>query len=210
MLEEFVREQRTLTPSRLISLPRKNLDALLVERGISLDDLDDVKAAIAGVGVVISPEDAIKFTFNRTDIVAQRYNTSAFPVFYSALDHETCLAEIKYHLEAWIAQSAPRYYQFLEVTFRGIALELCGHQTNHPEIISSTEIGYPFCQTLASRARTDGIDALSAPSARHTGVCLPIFYESAISQPVLANRLRFVFNGTTIEHEVFEVGARAN
>jgi RES domain-containing protein len=202
MFRTFNTEHRSMQLSRLVSLPQKAIEGLLLERGISTDDLDDIKAAVVGVGVVVSAEDAIKFTFNRFDIPAQRYNTKDFPAFYTALGHATCLAEITYHLGGLVTHAAPRYYQFLEVTFDGDLVELCGHEKDHQELISPTDAGYPFCQSLASDARAADYHALSAPSARApAGVCVPIFSASNISKPEISQRLRFILDGTGLTHE---------
>jgi RES domain len=202
MFRTFDTEHRSLQLSRLVSLPQKAIDALLLERGISTDDLEDIKAAVVGVGIVVSAEDAIKFTFNRIDIPAQRYNTGAFPAFYTALGHETCLAEVTYHLGGLVTQIAPRYYQFLELTFDGDLVQLCGHEQEHQELVSPTEAGYPFCQSLAADARAAGYHALSAPSARAVGTCVPIFFADNISKPEISQKLRFVFDGKSLSHEL--------
>lgn len=202
MIEAFEREQRELRVSRLVSLPEDRLEAILLDMNISLDDLDDVKAAVAGVGAIVTPQDAISATFQRADIRAQRYNTTDYPAFYTALCRDTCVAEISYHLNGSIAESGPRYYQFLEVTFSGEILELCGHQGNYPDLVSATDAGYPFCQSVAIEARQQGIHGLSAPSARHDGTCVPIFFEDAISNPEIKVSLRFTYENGAIRHEV--------
>jgi hypothetical protein len=175
---------------------------MLLEMGIAFDDLDDIKAAIAGVGVVVTPRDAVEFTFTREIHPVQRYNTEAFPVFYSALTQETCVAEIQYHLAASFGVGHPRYYHFVEVQFSGMALDLCGHEVDHPELISGSSAGYPFCQQLASIARLDGIDALYAPSARlEGGVCVPVFYLRALTDPQITGSLRFYSEGPAVTYE---------
>jgi hypothetical protein len=175
---------------------------MLLEMGIGFDDLEDVKAAIAGVGVVVTPRDAVEFTFAREIHPVQRYNTEAFPVFYSALMQETCVAEILHHLAASIGVGHARYYHFVEVQFSGMALDLCGHEGDHPELISASSAGYPFCQQLASMARLDGIDAFYAPSARHEGgVCVPVFYRHALTEPQITGSLRFYSEGPAVTYE---------
>jgi hypothetical protein len=111
------------------------------------------------------------------------------------------LAEIKYHLRASFAPSERRFYKFLYVTFSGVALMVAGHEGSHPELVSPTDAGYPFCQSLATAARDHGHDALYASSARHAGVCVPIFSEPTISSPVVAATVRFTFDGSVVQHE---------
>jgi hypothetical protein len=142
VIDQFDRSNETLRVSRLVSLSRAELDAILVGRSIALEDFDEVKAAVIGVGTIVSARDAIKQTFARTEILPQRYNTSSFVALYTAVARETCVAEITYHLGSEIQQSGPRYFQFLEVTFTGNILNLVGRQNDHPDLVSATSSGY--------------------------------------------------------------------
>ncbi|MBR1235618.1 RES family NAD+ phosphorylase [Bradyrhizobium sp. AUGA SZCCT0182] len=202
MLSAFASESKNIEVARLMSLPSKALEAILISRGIPPEDLDEVEATLKGIGVVITPADAIRFTFTRTPIPAQRFNTIHFPAFYTALDEPTCLAEIKYHLGHSLTTSERRFYQFLYVTFAGEALTVAGHEATHPDLVSPSDAGYPFCQRLASAARDDGKDALYATSARCSGICVPIFSEPTISNASIRATVRFTFDGTTVQHEV--------
>ena len=203
MIEEFERDDYTARVSRLVALPKTTLDAILVGRNISLEDFEEVKSAVLGIGAVVTAEEAILRTFERTEISAQRYNTTSFPVFYSAVARETCIAEISYHLGDAIKQSGPRYYQFLDVTFSGSALHLCGHQARYPDLVSPTSAGYPFCQKLASEARLNGVEGLCAPSARHvSGTCIPIFVRNSISSPSINGSIQFHWDGSAISHAI--------
>jgi hypothetical protein len=112
------------------------------------------------------------------------------------------LAEVSHHLAGLVTQTAPRYYQFLQVTFDGEIVELCGHEGEHPEFVSQTDAGYPLCQTIAVDARAARYHALSAPSARISGTCVPIFFASNISKPEITQRLRFVFDGASLSYEL--------
>jgi hypothetical protein len=203
VIEEYHREVRSAQVLRLVALPRERLETILTERGIAFDDLEDVKAALVGVGAVLTAEDAVAYTFSREVHLPQRFNTAEFPAFYSALGKDTCIAEVKYHLSALVSTAFPRYYHFLEVAFNGTALVLCGHQGDHPELISASNSGYPFCQELAAAARQDGIDALYAPSARHSGgICVPVFHAHVLSSPQITGSLRFLLNETAFDHEM--------
>ncbi len=202
MLDPFQRETVSEQVSRLIALPTKPVEAILVARGIPLEDLDEVKAALASVGAVVTPRDAVRYTFTRNPILPQRYNTAQFPTFYTAQDHNTCIAEIKYHMAGYIAAFEIWYYHFLEVAFSGDILNLVGHEVEYPDLVSASDAGYPFCQKLATAARDEGIEGLHAPSARRSGgVCVPIFFEKAISHPAISSTVRLSIAGTVIEHE---------
>lgn len=203
MLAKFARQQRRHQVSRLASFPLKSIETLLLERGVSPEDMEDVKAALVGVSAVISAEDSLRSIFSRTQHYSQRYNDTTFAALYTALDHETCLAEISYHIGPSVVVGAPRYYQFVEMTYDGMSLELCGHEVKYPELVSQSDEGYPFCQAIALQAKTEKIDALHAPSARRRGgVCVPIFTISSVTKPEISQRLRFISDGTSLYHQM--------
>lgn len=201
MAPNFSTAKKTLNVARLVSIPPKALEAILVSRGIPLEDIDDVEAALLGIGAVFTPTEAVRFVFTRSTIPPQRFNTEHFPAFYTALDEPTCLAEIKYHLTGAFAVSERRYYQFLYVTFSGSVVVTIGQEALYPDLTSSTSAGYPFCQSIATAARSAGHDALYASSARCSGICVPIFSEGAISAPRIETTVRFVFDGSVMHHE---------
>ena len=204
MLEGFSSQTRTLDVARLVSLPSKTLGAILIARGIPLEDIDEVEAAVIGVGVVITATDAIRFTFTRSPIPPQRFNTEHFPALYTATEESTCLAEIKHHIrETFTTLTERRYYQVLHVNFSGSTLVTAGHEDSHPDLISSTSAGYPFCQALAEAARSVGHDALYASSARQAGGrCLPIFSEDSLWGATITKTIRFSFDGTQVRHQI--------
>lgn len=198
----FATAKKTLNVARLVSIPPKTLEAILVSRGIPLEDIGDVEAALLGIGAVFTPADAVRFVFTRTTIPPQRFNTEHFPAFYTAIDEPTCLAEIKYHLTSAFTVSERRYYQFLYATFSGSVVVTFGQEASYPDLISSTSAGYPFCQSVATTARSAGHDALYASSARCSGICVPIFSEGAISTPHIETTVRFTFDGSVLHHEM--------
>lgn len=201
MLAGFLNENRTLDLVRLVSIPDKNLSAILVSRRIPLEDLGAVEEALLGIGPVITAADAIRFTFTRSPIPPQRFNTAHFPALYTAVDEPTCLAEIKHHLR--FAVTEQRYYHFLYVTFTGRALVTAGHEADHADLVSPTETGYTYCQALATEARAAGNDALYASSARNPGgICMPIFSQSTLSAPSIRTTIRFTYDGVDVHHQV--------
>lgn len=203
MLADFASEHKALNVARLASIPSGNLSALLVARGIPLEDLHAVEDALRGVGPVITAADAIRYIFTRSPIPPQRFNTALFPALYTALDEPTCLAEIKHHLPGSFAVTEQRYYQFLYVTFTGTALVTAGHEANHSDLVSASAAGYTYCQALATEAHAAGNDALYASSARNPeGICVPIFSEQALSAPSITTTVRFTYDGVEVHHQV--------
>jgi hypothetical protein len=89
----------------------------------------------------------------------------------------------------------PRHYRFLEVAFSGAILDLSGHEAKYPDLASPTESGYPFCQSLAAKARAMPVDGLHTPSARRKdGTCVPVFTESALGNESFAGHATFTPN----------------
>ncbi len=69
---------------------------------------------------------------------------------------------------------------------------LVGGEKRHPDLVSKTEAGYPFCRALGREAVRQNIDGFLTPSARHDGgTCAPAFAEAAIAQLKPNHRGRF-------------------
>jgi RES domain len=137
-----------------------------------------------------------------------RYGTGRFgdgstPVFYSALAEETCRAEVAHHLNDKVALAPfPRFYHLLECDFTGIVIDLHGKEIEHPELISPTDDGYPFCQAVAKDARNTGAHALHTPSARHrSGTCAPVFARSNLSRERAVARAMLVPENGALKYE---------
>ncbi len=193
MIDEFESGRQTVRVARLVSLPKKSLNVQLLERNIAAEDIEDVASAVQAVEPIMTAEDAINFTFTRTPIPAQRYNTSRFRVLYTAVERETCIAELRHHVGRFVEEGAPRFFQVIEATANGSMVELCGYEEDYPELVSPTDAGYPFCQALALEAMEAGHHALRAPSARaQGGKCVPIFYRDNVSDISAEERLSFV------------------
>lgn len=193
MIEKFESGQQTVRVARLVSLPKKPLNVQLLERNIAAEDLEDVASAVRAGEPIMTAEDAINFTFKRTPIPAQRYNTSSSCALYTAVERETCIAELRHHVGRFIEEGIPRFFQVIEVTASGSMVELCGHEEDYPELVSPTDAGYPFCQALALEAMKAKHHVLRAPSARaRGGQCVPIFYRDNVSNISAEEHLSFV------------------
>jgi hypothetical protein len=192
LLDEFKRGSRNEAVLKLASLPKSSIEEVLLRRGLDPNSIEDAKAVLALVGTPITPHDVVGYCFTKHGAPPAfgkgRFGDGSFPVFYTALERETCEEEVRYHLqEAIAAVPFTRFYQLISCDFSGVVLDLCGKEQDHPELVSKTESGYPFCQALAQTARSSGIEAFHALSARRDGgICTPVF-----SHPTLANP-RFV------------------
>jgi hypothetical protein len=192
------REHRNEIVLRLASLPKRDIEDFLLRRGLDPASIDDVKAALAAVGTPITPQEAVNYSFTAhgapPTFGTGRFGDGTVPVYYAALEMKTCEREVKYHLAKEIAVvPLPRLYQLIACDFAGDILDVCGHEHDHPELVSETDSGYPFCQALAQRAIASNIDAFHTPSARRLGgICTPVFSHPALTSPRFADAAQVI------------------
>jgi hypothetical protein len=206
LLEGCERETRTDVLLKLASLPPDVLETSLRKRGIDPTSFADVKAALASVGIPLTAKDAVDYAFTLQGTPPSyswgRFGDGSSPVYYSALTEETCEAEVRYHLSSVSPPVLPRYYHVVACDFLGTVAILHGKEGDHPELISKTEAGYPFCQAVAEDARKMSIHALHTPSARHPeGTCTPVFYRANLSGERSIARTVFVPDGSGLRYE---------
>jgi hypothetical protein len=130
-----------------------------------------------------------------------RFGDGKAPVFYSALNEETCVGEIEYYISKPPIVPFPCFYQWLECKFSGNVTILNGKESTYPDLVSVDESGYGFCQALAATARNDNIHAFHAPSARHPGgTCAPVFFRANLSGEQLMAGASFTLSGDTLSY----------
>lgn len=189
MLEEYERRRQDEVVLKLASFPKLSIEETLLSRGLDPNSIGDAKAILALVGAPFTPDGAVAYSFTQHDSPPTfgkgRFGDGSYPVYYSALEMETCEEEVRHRLrEAKAAVPFDMYFQFIACDFSGAILHLCGSEGAHPELVSKTEDGYPFCQALAQVARNSAIDAFHSPSARRTGgICAPVFSRPALANP---------------------------
>jgi hypothetical protein len=97
LLDEFRRENSSGAVLRLASLPKVSIDNVLLRRGLDHDSIEEVKAALIAVGSPIAPQDVVDYSFTRHGTPPAfgkgRFGDGSAPVFYAALEQETCEAE---------------------------------------------------------------------------------------------------------------------
>jgi hypothetical protein len=189
LLDECERRTRNSVVLKLAALPKLSIDEFLLKRGLDPISIADAKTALALADAPVTPDGVVAYAFNKhgspPTFAKGRFGDGSYPVFYSALEMKTCVEEVRHRLkDARAAAPIDRYFQFIACDFSGVVLELCGKEKDHPELVSKTEDGYPFCQALAADARNSGIDSLHTPSARNAGgICTPIFSRPALANP---------------------------
>jgi hypothetical protein len=207
LLETCVREERSDTILKLASLPKARIETILLARGLDPGSIADAKEALARVDAPITPKEAVDYSFQRRgdpSIFGKgRFGDGTAPVFYAALEKETCQAEVKHHAEKEAAVDAlPRFYHLLACDFKGLVAILIGKEVEHPELISPTEEGYPFCQALARRAREARVRSFYTRSARHpAGTCTPVFARPNVTNERTIERMVLVRSGGEVRYE---------
>jgi hypothetical protein len=207
LLDKCPREHRNEIVLKLASLPKVSIDIFLLGRGIDPASIADVKAALASAGIPVTAKEAVDYSFARRGTPPTygkgRFGDGGAPVFYAALAEETCQAEVAHHIRNEIAPAPfPRFYHLLECDFTGIVINLHGKEIEHPELVSPTEDGYPFCQTLAKEARKAGVHSFHTPSARHPGgTCSPVFARSNLTGERAVARAMFEPHNGGLKYE---------
>jgi hypothetical protein len=180
---------------------------LLLRRGYDPGSISAAKAALALVGAPITPQDAVEYSFTRHGSPSAfgrgRFGDGSGPVFYAALEEETCVAEVRHHIkDEIIAVPSPRFFQLIACDFSGTVLVLIGKEADHPDLVSQTEAGYPFCQALGLSARASKIDAFHTTSARRNGgICSPVFSRPALANPRSISSVVFVTDSGGLKYE---------
>jgi hypothetical protein len=145
-----------------------------------------------------------------------RFNDGSFGVYYSALEEETSIEEIRFHRGKDIKSalsalqqhsSSPRpqagwYYSVFQAQYVGLTVDLTSCDQEFPQLLADEQHGYPFCRQLGRQAHTNGRDGFRTPSAqRRGGVCTPVFTESALRDPAIRYRGRFILDATELRFE---------
>ena len=152
-------------------------------------------------------EDSFVEKTNRTTpFPVGRFSDGSLPVYYSALEEATCQQELAFHLareftgEPSDTSGHPRSFTLISCFYSGTTSDLRGREQTHPELISQTKEGYPFCQSLGFESVRKKIYAFLAPSARSPGgTCIPVFNRSALSNPAINARLKVHVNAGEVE-----------
>lgn len=206
MIDDAELIERADVVVKLVSLP-PNIQTVLLARGLDPFSLGETIEAIAAVGIPLDANEAIDFIFRARPepppFPSGRFGDGTYAVFYSALETETCLEEVRHHQGPSLALSSfPRYFTVLTCQFSGQSMMLRGLEAKYPDLISLTDAGYPFCRAAAAWAKTQGADALHTTSARRNdGTCVPVFIRERLDKAATAERYRFIFKGGLVEYE---------
>ncbi len=208
MLDSLTPKKDHATVVRLAAVTNTSVQRFL-NRGISPESYPEIQERLRKQKIVFEPTQLIDKVFepstnpkHTTPFARTRFTKGDKAVFYSALEDETSIEEIKYHQTrrgefsdlANTPDAPPRYYGLYETNFDGTMLDLFTIHPDCPELTSEDDSGYPKCQRLAEEARSKSMNAFRTPSARQSeGICTPIFdRQSLVSVPRLKSHGRFI------------------
>ena len=113
-----------------------------------------------------------------------RFNGPDRGAWYAALDLETSLAEVQFHLTEMLAATgrfeATADYAELHASFAVEFLELRSH-AHHPALNPDKTLGYPAGNALAEAVRAEGLNGIIYPSVRRPGgTCVAALFPHAV------------------------------
>ncbi len=208
MLESLIPKTEQHTVVRLSAVSDANVERLL-NRGISPESFPEIRERLRRLKIVFEPAQLIDKVFepstnpkHPTPFAKTRFSNGDKAVFYSALEDETSIEEIKYRQTRSgefsdldnTPKAPPRYFRLYETDFDGTILDLFIIRADCPELTSEDESGYPRCRQLAEEARSSSINAFRTPSARRPeGTCTPVFDRQSLGDiPRLKRHGRFM------------------
>jgi RES domain-containing protein len=129
-----------------------------------------------------------------------RFNGPDRGAWYAALDVETCLAEVAFHLTRFLADTgvyeAVVDYAELFASFAGMFLDLRDAPT-HPALDPDPARGYPAGNRLAGAALAQGLNGILYPSVRHAGgTCIAALVPHAVQSVAQGDMWRLVWAGS--------------
>jgi RES domain-containing protein len=129
-----------------------------------------------------------------------RFNGADRGAWYAALAVETCLAEVGYHLTAFLADTgvyeAVVDYAELFASFAGEFVDL-RDDPDHPSLHPDPRLGYPEGNALADAARARGLNGILYPSVRAAGgTCIAALFPHAVQSVAQGDVHRMTWAGS--------------
>src|SRR5207342_462383 len=101
-----------------------------------------------------------------------RFNGPGRGAWYAALDVQTCLDEVQFHMTEFLARTghyeAQVEYAEMFASLAGEYLDLRNHE-DHPCLHPEPARAYPPGNALAEAVRAKGLNGIIYPSVRHKG-----------------------------------------
>jgi RES domain-containing protein len=129
-----------------------------------------------------------------------RFNGPGRGAWYAALDVQTCLKEVTFHMTEFLGRIGV-YEAVVEYTelFASLAGEYVDLRsvTDHPSLSPDPIIGYPAGNALADAARGKGLNGIIYPSVRDPGgTCLAVLWPHAVQSVAPGDLYRLKWSGS--------------
>ena len=130
-----------------------------------------------------------------------RFNGPGRGAWYAALDTDTCVAEVSFHmireLERVNDLRATVDYAEMFASFAGDFADLRELRPKPDCLHPDPAIGYPAGNRLADTARGRGLNGVVYPSVRHpVGTCLVALWPAVVQSVTQGSVLRLVWSGS--------------
>lgn len=128
-----------------------------------------------------------------------RFNPSDRGAWYAAIDVETCIREVGYHLTNALADAndfntVVEYGEMLS-SMSGVFVDL-RQVPDHPSLDANPSIGYPAGNAVAASARAAGHNGIIYPSVRHGGqLCIAALWPNVVQSVVQGGMYRLTWSG---------------
>jgi hypothetical protein len=129
-----------------------------------------------------------------------RFNGPDRGAWYSALDVETCLAEVIFHMTEFLGRAgdlnAVVEYSEMFASLAGEYADLRGI-ADHPCLDPDPSRGYPSGNAFAHAALARGINGIIYPSLRHSGgTCFAALWPHAVQSVAQGDIFRLTWSGS--------------
>ena len=203
---------------RLVSSARLRESVLLgLADANDLDALAEIEGATSGRLIAearglggVSPHELVHgvphaahinaaFAYARPDAL-NRFNGPERGAWYAALEVETSLAEVGFHLTRFLAATgvyeAIVEYGELYASFAGEFVDLRA-APDHPALDPDPAAGYPAGNRLADAARAEGLNGIIYPSVRRAGgTCIAALFPHAVQSVAQGDVWRLTWAGS--------------
>lgn len=210
--DAFARTVRLVTTARL----RDSVLKALVDSEDELAELTEIEAATstrliaqdhgtAGVSAEQLIHDVPHAAFINASFAyakpreLNRFNGPDRGAWYAALDVETCLAEVSFHMTEFLGRAgdynAVVEYVELHASLAGEYLDL-RQVRDHPSLDPDPAVGYKAGNALAGIALARGINGIIHPSVRvKAGTCFAVLWPHAVQSVAQGSVYRLTWSG---------------
>lgn len=128
-----------------------------------------------------------------------RFNPADRGAWYAAIDVETCIREVGFHLTNALADAndfnAVVEYGEMLSSMSGVFVDL-RQVPDHPSLDPNPSIGYPAGNAVAAGARAAGHNGIIYPSVRHEGEpCIAALWPNVVQSVVQGGMYRLTWSG---------------